>query len=194
MHSALILALTVVIGAFGAVRPASGETPKNMPLRFKMQDIDGKTVDLSRYEGKVVMIVNTASKCGFTPQYKALQALYDKYRERGFVILAFPANNFKQQEPGTDSEIKQFCSLNYDVTFPLFSKISVKGGDIAPLYSYLTNEETDPGFAGEIPWNFTKFLLDRHGRVIDRYQPKTAPDDPAVVHKIEEALGGGMNR
>ena len=174
--------------------PAAEEKPPeaaiNSPLRFRMDDIDGDPVDLAQYKGRVVLLVNVASKCGLTPQYQALQALYRKYNERGFTILAFPANNFKQQEPGTDQEIKAFCSANYGVTFPLFSKVSVKGEDICPLYQYLTTDQTNPGFSGEIPWNFTKFLLDRRGRVVGRFEPGTAPDDEAVVSVIEKKLAG----
>jgi len=117
---------------------------------FSMKGIDGRDIPLSRFRGEVILVVNTASKCGLTPQYEALQALYRKYRARDFVILGFPANNFLQQEPGTDRQIKQFCSVNYGVTFPLFSKISVKGDDIHPLYQYLTGKETNPDFAGDI--------------------------------------------
>ena len=160
----------------------------NSPLRFTMADIDGKMVDLAQYKGKVVLIVNTASKCGLTPQYEALQAIHEKYSDRGFTVLAFPANNFKNQEPGTNEEIKSFCTLNYNVSFPLFSKISLKGDDIHPLYQYLTSEDTNPGFAGEISWNFTKFLVNRQGRVAARFEPRTKPDSEEVVEAVEKAL------
>ncbi len=175
------------------VAAACGSAPEsaaelNHPLRFTMADIDGEAVDLEQYKGKVVLLVNVASKCGLTPQYEALQALYEKYGDRGFTILAFPANNFAEQEPGTNGEIKAFCSSNYGVDFPLFSKVSVKGEDICPLYKYLTSEQTNPGFSGEIPWNFAKFLLDRRGRVKGRFEPKTTPDDQAVVSAIEKEL------
>ena len=167
----------------GAKMPA-----KNMPLQFKMTDIDGRSVDLAEYKGQVLLLINTASKCGLTPQYEPLQAVYGKYKDRGFTVLAFPANNFGQQEPGSDEQIKEFCSMNYNVTFPLFSKVSVKGDDICPLYTYLTSEETNPGFSGEIPWNFTKFLVDRSGKVVARFEPKTRPDDEAVTAAIEKEL------
>ena len=158
-------------------------------IQFSVKSLDGKPVDLAKqYQGQVLLIVNVASKCGLTPQYEGLEALYGKYGDKGLRVLAFPCNQFGQQEPGTDSQIKEFCDLNYSVTFPLFSKISVKGEDIHPLYAYLTSEQTDPGYAGEISWNFTKFLLDRKGRVIDRFQPKTTPDDPLVMQRIEQAL------
>ncbi|HLA40742.1 MAG TPA: glutathione peroxidase [Candidatus Glassbacteria bacterium] len=168
--------------------PETGAAQVNVPLQFTMKDIEGKPVDLASYKGKVLLLVNTASKCGLTPQYKPLQALYAKYREKGFAIIGFPANNFGQQEPGSDTEIKQFCSANYEVTFPLFSKVSVKGDDICPLYSYLTSEKTNPGFAGEIPWNFTKFLVGRDGRIVARFEPKTTPDNDDVVAAIEREL------
>ena len=153
-----------------------------------MHTIDGKEIALSTYRGKVVMIVNVASKCGLTPQYKGLEALYEKYKDRGFVILGFPANNFGSQEPGTNEEIKQFCSANYGVIFPMFAKISVKGADMHPLYAFLTGEKTNPGFSGDISWNFTKFLLNRSGAVVKRFDPKTTPESEAVVQAVEAAL------
>ncbi|HXG66687.1 MAG TPA: glutathione peroxidase [Blastocatellia bacterium] len=155
---------------------------------FTMKDIDGQQVKLDRYRGKVVMIVNVASRCGLTPQYEGLQALYTKYKDQGFVILGFPANNFMGQEPGTDAEIKSFCSLKYNVTFPMFSKISVKGEDKHPLYKFLTEKETNPEFAGEIPWNFSKFLVDKSGKVIARFSPKDEPLSEKVTQAIEAAL------
>jgi len=158
------------------------------PLDFHMLSIDGEDVNLNQYNGKVVLMVNVASKCGNTPQYESLQAMYEKYKDQGFVILGFPANNFKGQEPGTNEEIKQFCSLNYGVTFPLFSKISVKGEDQHPLYKFLTGEETNPGFSSEIEWNFAKFLISKQGKVINRFTPKTTPNDAKVVEAIENAL------
>ncbi len=156
---------------------------------FTMKNIDGEDVKLDAYEGKVVMIVNVASKCGLTPQYEALQALYEKYKDRGFAVLGFPANNFMGQEPGTEEEIKDFCNLNYNVTFPMFAKISVKGADQHPFYTFLTNPQTNPGFDGDITWNFEKFLADRSGKIIARFSPKTTPDDPEVVKAVEQALG-----
>jgi len=128
---------------------------------FRVADIDGNDVNLADYKGRVLLVVNVASKCGFTPQYKGLQKLYDQYKDKGFVILAFPSNDFMGQEPGTNEQIKTFCQLNYQVSFPLFSKISVKGRDIHPLYKFLTENSTDPNFAGGITWNFNKFLIDR---------------------------------
>ena len=131
----------------------------------------------------MALVVNVASRCGFTPQYTALEATYRKYKDRGFVVLGFPANNFKGQEPGTNAEIQEFCKRTYDVTFPMFSKISVLGDDKAPLYQYLTQT------GGEIEWNFTKFLVDRDGKVIARFEPKVTPDSPEVTAAIEKALG-----
>jgi glutathione peroxidase len=158
------------------------------PLDFTMKDIDGREVPLARYKGDVVLIVNVASKCGYTPQYKELQALYEKYAPRGLRILGFPANNFKQQEPGSNAEIREFCQKNYGVTFDLFTKVSVKGDDTCELYKFLTSAEKDPGHGGEIAWNFTKFLVDRDGHVRQRFEPKVKPDDPAVIKAVEDAL------
>ncbi len=152
---------------------------------FRVATIDNGTRALSKYKGKVLLVVNTASKCGFTPQYKSLEALYEKYRAEGFEVLAFPANNFHEQEPGTNSEIQSFCSLNYHTTFPLFAKIDVKGEKIAPLYAWLTH---DSGFAGDIPWNFTKFLVARNGTVVGRFDPKTDPLDASVTALLETEL------
>ena len=157
-------------------------------LDFTVNDIDGKPVELKAYAGKVVMMVNVASKCGFTPQYTELEQLYRQYKDRGFVILGFPANNFLGQEPGTDAEIKQFCSLKYDVTFPLFAKISVKGKDMAPLYQFLTAQESKPEKAGNISWNFNKFLLDRKGNVAFRFGSRAKPASADVAAAIEKLL------
>jgi glutathione peroxidase-family protein len=152
---------------------------------FKMNDIDGKPVSLSSYQGKVLLFVNTASKCGFTPQYKSLETLYAKYKDRGFVILGFPANDFMRQEPGSDADIKSFCSLKYNVTFPMFSKTSVKGKEISPLYAHLTTRQ---GMEGDISWNFNKILVDRQGRVVARFGSKTDPLSDELAQKIEGLL------
>src|SRR5579863_2132274 len=143
---------------------------------FQMKSIDGQQTSLSKYKGKVVMLVNVASKCGFTPQYTALEAVYEKYKDRGLVIVGFPANNFGSQEPGTDEEIQTFCRSKYMVTFPMYSKISVAGDDKAPLYKFLTDKSANPSTGGEIKWNFTKFLVDRKGNVIQRFEPAITPD------------------
>lgn len=154
---------------------------------FTLSSIDGKPAPLAEYKGKVILLVNVASQCGYTPQYSALEAIYEKYKDRGFVILGFPANNFGAQEPGTNEEIKTFCTRKYNVTFPMYSKISVKGPDQAPLYSYLT-KETGAGIAGEIQWNFTKFLVDREGKVVERFEPAVTPDSKDVTSAIEKQL------
>jgi glutathione peroxidase len=143
---------------------------------FTMKSIDGQPVPLSTYKGKVVLVVNVASKCGFTPQYTGLEAMYEKYKGQGLVILGFPANNFLSQEPGTDAEIKTFCSNKYNVSFPMFSKISVKGDDTADFYKFLTDTTANPTTGGEIKWNFTKFLVDKNGKIIKRFEPAVAPE------------------
>ena len=157
-------------------------------LDFHVKDIDGKDVELAKYKGKVLLIVNTASQCGNTPQYKDLQSIYEKYKDQGFEVLAFPANEFGAQEPGDNAQIKEFCSTRYKVAFPLFSKIVVKGSGIHPLYGYLTSKETNPRFAGDISWNFAKFLVNKKGEVIDRFQPRENPASEKVTGEIEQAL------
>src|SRR3984957_8734717 len=154
---------------------------------FTLPSIDGTPAPLAAYKGKVVLLVNVASRCGFTPQYSALESVYEKYKDQGFVILGFPANNFGGQEPGTNAEIKKFCSAKYNVTFPMYAKVSVKGDDQTPLYKYLT-ESANPTVAGEIKWNFTKFLVDRNGRVVQRFEPETTPDSTQITSAIEKAL------
>jgi glutathione peroxidase len=160
--------------------------PATSPLDFTVQTIDGKTQKLSDFRGKVVMIVNVASQCGFTPQYKNLEAVYKKYADQGFVVIGFPANDFKHQEPGTNDEILEFCTSKFNVTFPMMAKIVVKGDGQDPLYQFLT-EKSGP-FAGPIGWNFTKFLVDRNGAIIARYASPTKPDDKTVTDEIEKAL------
>jgi len=154
---------------------------------FTLNSIDGKPAPLADYKGKVVLLVNVASQCGYTPQYSALEAIYEKYKDQGFVILGFPANNFGAQEPGTNEEIKTFCTRKYSVTFPMYSKISVKGADQAPLYGYLT-KETGAGIAGDIKWNFTKFLVDRDGKVVQRFEPAVTPDSKEMTTAVEKQL------
>lgn len=155
---------------------------------FTMNSIDGKPTALGEYKGKVVLLVNVASRCGFTPQYSALESVYEKYKSRGFVIVGIPANNFGSQEPGTNAEIKTFCSTKYNVTFPMMAKVSVKGSDITPLYSYLTDKSANPNTGGEIQWNFTKFLIGPDGKPVARFEPDVTPDDPKVNAAIEKAL------
>ncbi|MCJ7524480.1 MAG: glutathione peroxidase [Candidatus Aminicenantes bacterium] len=157
-------------------------------LDFSLKSIDGQDTALRQYKGKVLLLVNTASKCGFTPQYKTLEEVYKRYRDQGLVILGFPANNFLGQEPGTNPEIKNFCMINFGVSFPMFAKISVRGKDIHPLYKFLVEKETNPKFAGKITWNFSKFLIDRQGNVVGRFEPKQVPDAPELISAIEKAL------
>ena len=157
-------------------------------LDFTMKNIDGQDVPLSTYRGKVILLVNTASKCGYTDQYAGLESLYRAYSAKGLMVLGFPANNFLGQEPGTDEEIKSFCTLKYDVTFPMFAKISVKGKDQHPLYSFLTEKETNPEFVGDITWNFNKFLVSRQGKIVARFGTRVKPEDPELVKAIEENL------
>jgi glutathione peroxidase len=154
---------------------------------YTLPSIDGQPTALSNYQGKVVLLVNVASRCGFTPQYSALESLYEKYKDQGFVILGFPANNFGGQEPGTNAEIKSFCTLKYNVSFPMFAKVSVKGADCTPLYQYLT-QQANPALTGDIKWNFTKFLVDRSGKVVARFESPVKPDSPEVTSAIEKAL------
>jgi glutathione peroxidase len=187
--------VTLGVGRFVVVQ-ASADEPKEKQvqtqapaaLNFEMENIEGDTVKLEKYHGDVVLMVNVASKCGLTKQYKQLQKLHEDYAEKGLSILGFPANNFGKQEPGTDDEIATFCEKNYGVEFDMFSKISVAGDDQAPLYTFLTSEETNPKFAGKIGWNFEKFLVSRDGKVIARFAPRTKPDSKEVIKAIEAAL------
>jgi glutathione peroxidase len=157
-------------------------------LNFKMNLLDGKEADLSKYSGKVLLIVNVASKCGLTPQYEQLEALHQKYADKGLAILGFPCNQFNQQEPGTADEIREFCRAKYGVTFDMFAKINVNGDEACPLYKHLTALDTKPTGAGKISWNFEKFVINRHGEVVARFAPRTKPDDPEVVKVIETEL------
>lgn len=151
---------------------------------FKTKTIDGKPFDLASLKGKKVLVVNTASKCGLTPQYKDLQELYLKYGGDKFVIIGFPANNFMSQEPGTNSEIKQFCTEKYDVTFPMMEKISVKGDDIDPIYKWLTSKSQNGKMDAEVSWNFQKFMIDEQGNLVDMVPPRTKPNDEKIVNWI----------
>ena len=155
---------------------------------FTLKSIEGKASPLADYKGKVVLLVNVASKCGFTPQYTGLEKLYEQYKDKGFVIVGIPANNFGGQEPGTNEEIKTFCSRTYNVSFPMMSKVSVKGEDKTPLYQYLTDPSANAQTGGEIKWNFTKFLVDKNGKVIARFEPKVTPDSTELVSAVEKAL------
>lgn len=155
-------------------------------LDYTMDTIDGKPVKLESYKGKVVLMVNVASKCGLTPQYEGLEDLYKKYEKQGLVIIGFPANNFSNQEPGTDQEILQFCTANYGVSFPMMSKISVKGKDAHPLYKQLAAQPAPVG--GEPEWNFDKFLINRDGEVVARFKPRTTPQDPELIKSVEKLI------
>jgi len=155
---------------------------------FTMKTLDGKQTPLPSFKGKVMLVVNVASQCGYTYQYEGLQALYAKYKDRGFVLTGFPANNFGGQEPGSDAEIGAFCKSKFGVTFPMFSKISVKGADQAPLYQFLTDPKANPKTGGEIQWNFTKFLVDRNGKVIQRFEPAVEPNSREIEAAVEAAL------
>lgn len=165
---------------------ASHDTARSVH-EFTPENIDGQKIALDKYKGNVLLIVNTASECGYTPQYEGLQALYEEYKEQGLVVLGFPANNFGGQEPGTDKQIKKFCKVNYDVTFPMFSKVSVKGKEQHPLFRYLTTAE-NPDFMGEIKWNFEKFLIDQDGKVIRRFRSKVEPQDDQILRAIEKSF------
>lgn len=183
--------LTVIAGlafAVSANAADKGDSKVSGPLSFKMKSIDGKEVDLSQYKGKVVLLVNVASKCGATPQYADLQKLYDKHSKDGLVIVGVPANEFGAQEPGSDEEIAKFCDSNYKVTFPMMSKVVVKGKGITPLYDYLTSKDTNPEFAGPIAWNFEKFVISREGKVVGRFKTGVKPTDEKFVKAIQTEL------
>lgn len=191
-------ATLVLAGCVGAPNVAQSDEPKGetkvevkekpVVLNYKMKNLAGEDVDLSKYKGKVVLFVNTASKCGNTPQYEGLQKLHEKYKDQGLAILGFPANNFGAQEPGSNGEIAEFCKRNYGVTFDMFSKISVKGDDIAPLYKQLTSGAGDEKLAGEVDWNFAKFLVGRDGKLVSRFKARTKPDAPEFVSALEAEL------
>jgi len=155
---------------------------------FNLNSIDGQPTALSTFRGKVMLIVNVASRCGYTPQYSGLEALYEKYKDRGFVIVGIPANNFGAQEPGTNQEIKTFCTAKYHVTFPMMAKVSVKGSDITPLYAFLTGKSAHPSTGGEIGWNFTKFLVGPDGKVLGRFDSAVEPDSKELISAVEKAL------
>ena len=176
----LILLVAVLI--LQDISTYAAESIYDIPLK----DIDGKDTSLKPYQGKVMLIVNVASKCGFTPQYAALEAIYQKYKGQGLVVLGFPCNQFAHQEPGTDLEIKQFCTSKYDVTFPMFDKIEVNGANRHALYVLLAGK--DSPFPGNIGWNFTKFLVGRDGKILKRFESKVKPDSPEVIQAIEAAL------
>jgi glutathione peroxidase len=190
MRRATVLLATALLAAGNFTAPAAEKGDAKVPaaLNFTMKDINGQTVELSRYQGKVVLLVNVASKCGYTPQYAGLEKLYEKYNKGGLVVIGVPANEFGKQEPGTDAQIKEFCTSKYNVTFPMMSKVVVKGDGICPLYKYLTSSDTDPQYAGPIGWNFEKFLISRSGEVVGRYKSKVTPEAPELTKAIETEL------
>ena len=177
-----VLVVTLLGSIASAAEDKAAASTQPSVLEYTVKDIDGNDVNLASYKGKVVLMVNVASKCGFTPQYKGLEALYRKYKDQGFVILGFPANDFKGQEPGTNEQIKEFCTSKYDVTFPMMSKISVKGADQHPLYKQLTDAK------GPVTWNFNKFLVGKDGKLIEHFDSKVKPEDAKLTGAIEKAL------
>jgi len=194
--SSIAIAVIAVIATVtaGALKFRHRETlPETPPVvrsiyEVEARDIDGNNVRLDQYRGKTLLIVNVASKCRFTPQYEGLQRLHDRYRDRGLVVLGFPANNFAWREPGTDAEIKEFCTSKYQVSFPIFSKISVAGDDIHPLYRYLTDETLNPQLGGKVTWNFNKYLVDSTGRPVAHFASDLEPENEQIVQAIETAL------
>jgi len=181
-----IVAGAAWIGVAASVPAATGSQGGSSVLDRTMTRIDGREQDLAEFKGQVVLVVNVASKCGLTPQYDGLESLYRRYRDRGFVVLGFPANDFAGQEPGSNAEIAEFCRSKYGVDFPMFEKITVKGDDMHPLYRDLTSQP--PPVGGEVQWNFQKYLVDREGRVVAKFSPRVHPEDPALVGKLEELL------
>lgn len=175
-----------MIFIFSMIAAAHSVSAQKSFYDFVVKDIEGNAFDLSTLKGKKVLVVNTASKCGLTPQYEQLQQLYDKYGGEKFVIIGFPANNFNEQEPGTDAEIAQFCQMNYGVSFPMMSKISVKGEDMHPLYKWLTSQKENGVLDSEVQWNFQKYLIDENGNLVDMVAPKVKPDDAKIVGWIEK--------
>jgi glutathione peroxidase len=182
-RSSLAAALAAAAALAGATTEASSI------YDFQVQDIDGRARSLQEFRGKVLLVVNVASRCGFTYQYEGLEALHREYGPRGLVVLGFPANDFLGQEPGTNEQIKEFCTLSYGVSFPMFAKIHVKGREIHPLYRYLTDKRTNPRFAGGITWNFNKFLIGRDGEVLDRFGTREEPGSDRIRRAVEQALG-----
>jgi glutathione peroxidase len=187
---AVIAGSTLVLAAASFARAEEKKAEKKVPavLNFTMKSLDGKDVELSKYQGKVVLFVNVASKCGYTPQYQGLQALHDKYAKEGLVIVGVPANDFGKQEPGTNADIAKFCEDKYNVKFDMLAKDVVKGDGQCDLYKYLTSKDTNPKFAGEIGWNFTKFLISREGEVVNRFDSKVEPQSEEVIKAIEAEL------
>jgi glutathione peroxidase len=176
------------VAAARAQADSKGDPKVSGVLQFKMKSLDGKEADLSKYKGKVVLIVNVASECGYTPQYKGLQALHAKYAAKGLAVLGFPCNDFGAQEPGNERQISDFCRKNYGVTFDMFAKVAIKGGSPSPLYKYLTSKETNPRFGGQVRWNFTKFLIGRDGTIVARFEPAVDPESRDFQQAVETEL------
>lgn len=185
--TAFILGVSLLVRSTPASSAASEEAVNSI-YEIDVKDIKGNAFKLDRYKGQVMLIVNVASQCGYTPQYAGLQKLYETYQSQGLVVLGFPANNFGGQEPGTEAEIVEFCSMKYNVKFPMFSKISAAGADIHPLYRFLTDKQTNPQFAGKINWNFNKFLIDKQGQPVARFDSSDKPESEKVIRAIEAAL------
>ncbi len=185
--------VAVALLAMGAIAinaiPQENSAEMSDALDVTMTNIEGRQVDLNSYRGKVVLIVNVASACGYTPQYAGLQSLHDRYASEGLAILGFPSNDFGGQEPGTNAQIVEFCEKNYGVRFDMFSKIGVKGGNKVPLYDFLTSASTHPASPGEVRWNFEKFLVSRDGKILDRFRSPVEPDSGEMISAIEAALG-----
>ena len=190
MRALLLTAMATALActACYAEDKSKGDAKVTGPLDFKMEGIDGKEVDLSKYKGKVVLFVNVASECGYTKQYTGLQAIYEKYGKQGFVVIGVPANDFGSQEPGSNEEIVKFCSSKYKVTFPMLAKVSVKGKEQTPLYGFLTSKETNPKYSGEIGWNFEKFLVNKQGEVVGKFKSGIAPESDELVKAITAEL------
>jgi glutathione peroxidase len=183
----LIVGVCALVLAGGLTARAEDQKGGKVPevLSYQMKSLDGKDVDLSQYRGKVVLFVNVASKCGYTPQYEGLEKLYERYKDQGLVVVGVPANDFGKQEPGTNEQIAEFCKSNYGVTFPMLAKVSVKGAQITPLYQYLTTHAQP---TGDVKWNFEKFLISRDGRIVGRYLSKVRPEEPQLTQAIETEL------
>lgn len=181
----------IMVGALCMVFNAKAEEVKKETLapiyNIKVKTIEGKETTLKQYKGKALLLVNTASKCGYTYQYEGLQTVYEKFSEKGLVVLGFPSNNFGRQEPGTDKEIATFCTQKFAVTFPMFAKLEAKGKNIHPLYKYLTDAKNSK-FGGKISWNFNKFLISKDGKIINRFKPKDKPESNTVTKAIEDAI------
>jgi glutathione peroxidase len=183
-----VLSACLILSGILAAKDNAGGDDTPTELSYSMKSLTGKKVDLQDYKGKVVLVVNVASKCGLTPQYAELQGLYEKYKDQGLVVLGFPCNQFGRQEPGTSEEIASFCAENYGVTFDMFQKVDVNGDEACDLYKHLTSLELKPKGSGKITWNFEKFLIGRDGKAVARFAPNTAPSDEELVAAIQAQL------